>query len=67
MDTRDLLKKIHFASAYHRADLESHLASAPEDARPVIISILDLPKRVFEDTKNVLSDFGVVTADPFQV
>ena len=67
VDTRELLKKIHFASSYHRADLESHLSSAPEDARPFIISILDLPKRVFEDTKNVLSDFGVVTADPFQV
>ena len=66
-ETKELLEKLYKASAYHRMDLEEHLVNAPEDARPVIVSIMDTPKRVFEDSRNLLTDLGEEIVDPFEV
>lgn len=62
-ETSELLLKLHKASAFHIYDLEKHLTTAPEDARPILTKILDLPKKVFEDTRNLLSDIGVKVDD----
>lgn len=47
-DTGDLLEKLANASLKHKEVLEFLMDSAPEDARPRLNEIIDIPRRIYD-------------------
>lgn len=47
MDTADFLQKVARASLKHREMLEELMTVAPADAKPVLVEIMNTPKRVY--------------------
>lgn len=67
VDTVSLLTKLSLATLKHRQMLEEILAGAPEDAKPVIVTTMDLTKKLYEDTKASLTSLGrPVPENPFK-
>ncbi len=56
--TATALGNIALSSLKHRQILEEILVVAPEDAKPAVVKDLNYPKRLFEDSKNMMIDAG---------
>jgi len=66
VDTVSLLTKLSLATLKHRQMTEEILAGAPEDAKPVIVTTMDLTKKLYTDTKSSLSSLGrPIPENPF--
>lgn len=58
VDVHDLVRLIVLSSLKHRQILETMLSEAPEDARPIIHSLLTDPKRVTDEMSALLTGNG---------
>ena len=66
-DTSQFLKKYIYATLKHRQILEETLSQAPENAKPLIVRILDIPKTLYQDTKKSLMQEGqTFPENPFE-
>lgn len=54
----EFMQRLTLATLKHRQLLEEMLAIAPEDAKPAVVKMADYPKKLFEDSKNMLIDAG---------
>ncbi len=53
----DFTEKLSLASLKHREVLETMLTHAPEDAKPILIQILNISKGVYEKTTHLLNKY----------
>lgn len=66
-DTKEVTKVLAMSILKHRQVLESILATAPEDAKPIIVKTIDINKRLFNEAKMELNEQGLVSPDnPFK-
>lgn len=54
----EFMQSLALSTLKHRQLLEGMLKTAPEDAKPAIVKMLDYPKKLFEEAKNMLVDAG---------
>ena len=67
VDTKAFLLSLNLATLKHREEIKEVLAIAPEDARPEIVKVEDKLKSLYEKTKNLLLDQGMMPPkDPFR-
>lgn len=57
-DTTDLLTRLAKASLKHMEEIENMVMFAPEDAKPVLNKIADMPKGVYEKAVHGLNEKG---------
>lgn len=58
MDTTDLLTRLAKASLKHIEEIDNMIMFAPEDAKPVLNKIADMPKSVYEKAVHGLNEKG---------
>ena len=54
----EFMQRLATSTLKHRQLLEEMLKIAPEDAKPAVVKILDYPKKLYEEAKNILLDAG---------
>lgn len=59
MDTADFLQKLARASLKHREGIEGFASIAPNDAKPVLIETLNIPKILYEKSVQELNRKGI--------
>lgn len=65
-NTKDLLDRLARASLKHYEVMTLMYAGAPDEARPVIVRFQELPKKVYEDTRNAQLEKGILPyGNPF--
>lgn len=66
-DTGQFLEKLARAILKHREVLEEIYKKVPEDARPIVTTTIDYPKRLFTQVSQRLNELGrPVPSDPFE-
>lgn len=67
MDTSQVSLALAMSALKHRQILEEILATAPEDAKPVIVKTIDINKRLFNEVKMALNSQGLQAPEnPFK-
>lgn len=64
MDTADFLQKLARACLKHREMLEEFKNTAPNDAKPVIVETLNIPKNIYEKAVHELNRKGIDIPEP---
>lgn len=57
-DTGEFLEKLAKASLKHREELENMMLLAPDDAKPMIVKVIDFSKTVYEKSSHSLNQKG---------
>jgi hypothetical protein len=66
IDTKDLLDRLTRGSLKHYEVMNLMYASAPDEARPLIVRFEEIPKKVNEDARNAQLERGLVPyGNPF--
>ena len=67
VDTKSFLMTLSKAILAHRLQLEEILLKAPKDAKPLVVSTMDYPKRLFSRVRDVMISLGLIPIkDPFE-
>lgn len=65
--TNFFLQSLNLASLKHREIIKDIVSIAPEDAKPELIKTEDYAKRIYQESKNALTEIGIeAPQDPFQ-